>query len=107
MVRKQQAEQWAEYRRQRDEEEGRQRVMAITEFDAGGSRRYDARDGRRDPPLPALCETARERDRVDEHRGAVWSDSSWPPLASEARARNARRPAAGGVGSGIAITRLG
>jgi len=26
---------WAEYRRQRDEEERRQRVMVITEFDAG------------------------------------------------------------------------
>jgi len=35
MARKQQAEQWAEHRRQRDEEERRQRVMVITEFDAG------------------------------------------------------------------------
>jgi len=29
------AEQWVEHRRQRDEEERRQRVMVITEFDAG------------------------------------------------------------------------
>jgi hypothetical protein len=35
MARKQQAEQWAEYRRQRDEEERRSRVTVITEFDAG------------------------------------------------------------------------
>jgi hypothetical protein len=35
MARKQLAEQWAERRRQRDEEERRQRVMVITEFDAG------------------------------------------------------------------------
>jgi hypothetical protein len=35
MARKQRAEQWAERRRQRDEEERRQRVMVITEFDAG------------------------------------------------------------------------
>ena len=35
MARKQQAEQWAEQRRQRDEEERRQRVTVITEFDAG------------------------------------------------------------------------
>jgi hypothetical protein len=35
MARKQQAEQWAECRRQREEEERRQRVMVITEFDAG------------------------------------------------------------------------
>jgi hypothetical protein len=31
----QRAERWAEYRRQCDEEERRQRVMVITEFDAG------------------------------------------------------------------------
>ena len=35
MVRKQQAEQWAEHRRRGDEEERRQRVTVITEFDAG------------------------------------------------------------------------
>jgi len=35
MARKQQAEQWAEHRRRRDEDERRQRVMVITEFDAG------------------------------------------------------------------------
>jgi len=35
MARKQQAERWAEQRRQRDEEERRQRVTVITEFDAG------------------------------------------------------------------------
>jgi hypothetical protein len=35
MARKQRAEQWAEYRRQREEEERRQRVMVITEFGAG------------------------------------------------------------------------
>ena len=35
MARKQQAEQWAEDRRRSDEEERRQRVMVITEFDAG------------------------------------------------------------------------
>jgi hypothetical protein len=35
MARKQRAEQWAEYRRQCEEEEQRQRVMVITEFDAG------------------------------------------------------------------------
>jgi hypothetical protein len=35
MARKQRAEQWAEYRRQRDEEERRQRGAVITEFDAG------------------------------------------------------------------------
>ena len=29
------AEQWAEHRRRHDEEERRQRVMVITEFDAG------------------------------------------------------------------------
>jgi hypothetical protein len=31
------AEQWAEHRRQHDEEDRRQRVMVITEFDAGNS----------------------------------------------------------------------
>jgi hypothetical protein len=36
MARKQQAEQWAEHRRQRDEEERQSRMMVITEFDAGG-----------------------------------------------------------------------
>jgi len=35
MARKQQAEQWAEHRRQREEEDRRHRVMVITEFDAG------------------------------------------------------------------------
>jgi hypothetical protein len=35
MARKQQAERWAEHRRQHEEEERRQRVMVITEFDAG------------------------------------------------------------------------
>ena len=35
MARKQLAEQWAENRRQCAEEERRQRVMIITEFDAG------------------------------------------------------------------------
>ena len=35
MVRKQRAEQWAEHRRQREEEDRQQRVMVITEFDAG------------------------------------------------------------------------
>jgi hypothetical protein len=37
MARKQLAERWAENRRQRAEEERRQRVMVITEFDAGDS----------------------------------------------------------------------
>src|SRR5215813_11679174 len=35
MARKQLSEQWAEHRRQCEEEERRQRVMVITEFDAG------------------------------------------------------------------------
>ena len=35
MARKQRAEQCAEYRRQRDEEDRQARVMVITEFDAG------------------------------------------------------------------------
>ena len=35
MARKQLSGQWAEHRRQRDEEERRQRVMVITELDAG------------------------------------------------------------------------
>jgi hypothetical protein len=35
MARKQLSGQWAEHRRRRDEEERRQRVMVITEFDAG------------------------------------------------------------------------
>ena len=35
MARKQQAEQQAEHRRQREEEDRQQRVMVITEFDAG------------------------------------------------------------------------
>jgi hypothetical protein len=35
MARKQQAEQWAKHRRQREEEERQQCVMVITEFDAG------------------------------------------------------------------------
>src|SRR5215471_5089089 len=35
MARKQRAKQWAEHRRQRDEEEQQNRVMVITEFDAG------------------------------------------------------------------------
>jgi len=35
MARKQQAEQWAEHRRQREDEDRQQRVMVITEFDAG------------------------------------------------------------------------
>jgi hypothetical protein len=39
MARKQQAEQWAEHRRQCAEEERRQRVMVITEFDAGDLRK--------------------------------------------------------------------
>jgi len=33
---------------------------------------------RRDPPLPALGETAREGNWVDGRRGAVWVDSSRP-----------------------------
>jgi hypothetical protein len=37
MARKQQAEQLTEHRRQCAEEERRQRVMVITEFDAGDS----------------------------------------------------------------------
>jgi hypothetical protein len=43
MTRKQLAEQWAEHRRQRDEEERQSRVMVITEFDAGDSRSDPAR----------------------------------------------------------------
>ena len=35
MARKQRAEQWAEYRRQREEEERRKRVAVIAEFVAG------------------------------------------------------------------------
>ena len=35
MATKQRAEQWAEHRRRGDEEERQQRVMVITEFDAG------------------------------------------------------------------------
>jgi len=35
MARKQRAEQWAEHRRQRDEEERQSRVMVVAEFDAG------------------------------------------------------------------------
>jgi hypothetical protein len=35
MARKQRARQWAEHRRQREEEDRRQCVMVITEFDAG------------------------------------------------------------------------
>ena len=35
MAGKQRAEQWPEHCRQRDEEERQQRVMVITEFDAG------------------------------------------------------------------------
>jgi hypothetical protein len=35
MAKKQRAEQWAEHRRQREEEDRRQRVTLITEFDAG------------------------------------------------------------------------
>jgi hypothetical protein len=35
MARKQRAEQWAEHRRQRDEDERQSRVMVIKEFDAG------------------------------------------------------------------------
>jgi hypothetical protein len=35
MAGKQRAEQWAEHRRQHEEEERQQRVMVITEFDAG------------------------------------------------------------------------
>jgi hypothetical protein len=35
MAGKQRSEQWAEHRRQRDEEERQRRVMVITEFDAG------------------------------------------------------------------------
>jgi hypothetical protein len=35
MARKHRAEQWAEYRRQRDEAERQCRVTVITEFDAG------------------------------------------------------------------------
>jgi len=39
MARKQQAERWAEQRRQREEEDRQQRVMVITEFDAGDPRK--------------------------------------------------------------------
>jgi hypothetical protein len=35
MARKQRAEHWAEHRRQREDEDRQQRVMVITEFDAG------------------------------------------------------------------------
>jgi hypothetical protein len=37
MAKKQRAEQWAEHRRQHEEEERQSRVMVITEFDAGDS----------------------------------------------------------------------
>ena len=46
MARKQQAERWAEQRRQREEEDRQQRVMVITEFDAGEPRGNDACHGR-------------------------------------------------------------
>ena len=39
MARKQQVEQWTEYRRQREEEDRQQRVMVIAEFDAEIPRR--------------------------------------------------------------------
>ena len=39
MASKQLAEQWTEHRRQREEEERRQRVTVITEFDAGVTQR--------------------------------------------------------------------
>jgi hypothetical protein len=39
------------------------------------------------PTLPALCETARGRNRVDKRRCTVRFDSSWPLLASEAHHR--------------------
>src|SRR5262249_40834162 len=40
------------------------------------SRSGDARNGYRDPTLPALCKTARGGDRMGEHRGAVWFDGA-------------------------------
>lgn len=94
MARKQRAERWAEHRRQRDEEERQSRVMVITEFDAGDPEATMHAMGRRDPTLPALCETARGCNRVDKHRRAVWFDFSWALLASAAHHhRRGRRTA--------------
>ena len=86
MARKQQAEQWAEHRRRRDEEERRQRVMVITEFDAGDP----------EATLHALA------DEILKYRRAVrllakatgWADAGAPfaliapgPLPAAKRAR--------------------
>ena len=65
MARKQRAEQWAEHRRQREDEDRQQRVMVITEFDAGN---------------PA----AGNGDRLGERRRAVRAIPSRPSLASAA-----------------------
>src|SRR5215467_12573799 len=61
-------------RRRRDEEERRQRVMVITEFDAGDSRSDDVRYGRRDPGIPPSPEAACEGDRPGRRRRAVRAD---------------------------------
>src|SRR5215470_16034786 len=104
MARKQSAaeqrvEQWVEHRRQHEEEDRRQRAMVIAEFDAG------------DPEATAHAlanEILRYREALRLLAKAIgWAQAGAPfglislsSLASEARARNARRPAGGGAGFG-------
>jgi hypothetical protein len=93
MARKQQTEQWAEHRRQRDEEERRQRVMVITEFDAGDP----------EATMHALAGEILKYCRAVRLLAIGWADAGapfalispgphWRPRRSIVRALMARRP---------------
>jgi hypothetical protein len=78
MAGKQQAEQWAEHRRQR--------VMVITEFDAGDPEGDPARPGRRDSEVPPSPAAAGSGDRLGGCGRAIRTDRTRALLASEAHA---------------------
>jgi hypothetical protein len=66
MARKQRAEQWAEYRRQREEEERRKRVAVIAEFVAGepeATMHALADENPEVPPSPAAAGNGDQLDR--------------------------------------------
>jgi hypothetical protein len=72
MARKQRAEQWTEHRRQRDEQERHQRVMVITEFDAGDPEVTLHALAGEDPEVPSSCEATGEGDWLGGRWRAVF-----------------------------------
>ena len=83
MARKQLAEQWAERRRQRDEEGRRQRVTVITEFDAGDPEATLHALAGENPEVSPSPAAAGNGDRLGERGCAVRADRPRSSLASE------------------------